>query len=371
MNKNLTIIGGGFSSWVAASIFTDNDYAVDIFEGENKSFGSQQISPNGWRALSNLINLEKIEAIFEPFHNIYIKKINSDNNLEILYHYNLLEQGYKYGSICRKSLINCFRDYTLKNNIIKIHNSKITNIIPNNNYNELIDDEGKTYKANFIFGSDGINGISRKFVVGSNSNIKKKKIYRSVSFKGNTYSLSKTILQVLIQKNGYYVIYPTIINNKKGTNYIFVPHTNEFEPPPLSNKILNYLIPEDLKWQTTYSSFNDGEKNSIYKNGVFLFGDSAFAIPPHIAQAGNQILEDGVYIKKLLNQNYDFYQMVNMFIKERYFKKDYLAQKSKIIGKILNAQKFTKYFRDYSLKLYGTDLVDKILSPIWTTESNE
>ena len=231
--------------------------------------------------------------------------------------------------------------------------------------------KGQIFKTNLMLGSDGIDGVSRKFVVGSNSHIKKKKIYRTVSFKDSAYNLSKTILQVLIHKKGYYVIYPTIIKNKKATNYIFVPQNNKTELPTLNNKILNYLIPEDLEWKITYASFNNGEKTSIYKNGLFLFGDAAFPLPPHTAQAGNQILEDAVYIKKLLNENYDFYEIVNMFVKERYFKKDMLAKKSNMVGEILNAQNIAKYFRDYSLKLNGDDLLEKILSPIWTTENYE
>ena len=256
-------------------------------------------------------------------------------------------------------------------NTIKILNSNVTHIVANNNYNELIDDKGKIFKTDLIIGSDGINGVSRKFVVGSNNYIKMKKIYRSISFKESAYNLSKTILQILLQENGYYVIYPTIIDNKKATNYIFVPQNNETELPTLNNKILSYLIPEDLEWKITYASFNDGEKTSIYKNGLFLFGDAAFAIPPHTAQAGNQILEDAIYIKRLLNENYDFHEIVNMYVKERYLKKDMLAKKSKMVGEILNAQNIAKYFRDYSLKLNGNDFLDKILSPIWKTQNYE
>ena len=371
MKKHLTIIGGGFSSWIAATVFADSGYSIDIFEGRNENFGSQQITPNGLKAISKLIELKKIQEYFEPFYNIYIKRIHSNNNLELLFHHNLLEQKYNYGSIERKSIISLFKNHALKNNTIKIHNSNVTNIISNDNYNELIDDEGQIYKANLMIGSDGIKGVSRKFVVGSNCFIKKKKIYRTVSFNDSSYYLTKTILQVLIHINGYYVIYPSIINNKKATNFIFVPLKNEIEPPSLNNKILKYLIPEDLNWKPTYASFNDGEKTSIYKNGLFLFGDAAFAIPPHTAQAGNQILEDAVYIKKLLNENYNFHEIVNMFVKERYLKKDIIAKKSKMVGNILNAQHIKKYFRDYSLKFNGNNLLDKVLSPIWTTENYE
>ena len=371
MKKHLTIIGGGFSSWVAASIFADNGYSVDVFEKEKDSFGSQQITPNGWKALSKLIDLKNIQKHFEPFYNIYIKKLNSKNNLEILLHHDLIEKSNNYGSIQRKSIISFFKNHALKNNTIKIINSNVKNIVSNNNYNELIDDKGQIFRTNFMVGSDGIDGVSRKFVVGSNSYIRKKKIFRTISFKDSAYNLSKTILQVLVHENGYYVIYPTIINEKKATNYIFVPKNNETELPSLNNKVLNYLIPEDLEWNITYASFNYGENTSIYKNGLFLFGDAAFAIPPHTAQAGNQILEDAVYIKKLLNENYDFHEIVNMYVKERYLKKDMLAKKSKMVGEILNAQNITKYLRDFSLKLNGNELLDKILSPIWTTESYE
>ena len=371
MKKHLTIIGGGFSSWVAASIFADSGYSIDIFEGKNESFGSQQITPNGWEALSNLIELKNIKKYFEPFYNIYIKRLNSKNNLEILHNHYLVRENNNYGSIQRKSIISFFKNHALKNNTIKIINSNVTNIVTNNNYNELIDDKGQIFKTNLIIGSDGIDGVSRKFVIGSNSYIRKKKIFRTISFKDSAYNLSKTILQVLVHENGYYVIYPTIINEKKATNYIFVPKNNETELPSLNNKVLNYLIPEDLEWNITYASFNYGEKTSIYKNGLFLFGDAAFPLPPHTAQAGNQILEAAVYIKKLLNENYDFYEIVSMFVKERYLKKDMLAKKSKMVGEILNAQNITKYLRDYSLKLNGNDLLDKILNPIWTTESYE
>ena len=129
MKKHLTIIGGGFSSWVAASIFADNGYSVDVFEKEKDSFGSQQITPNGWEALSNLIELRNIQKYFEPFYSIYIKKLNSNNNLEVLYHQDLVEQNYNYGSIERKSIISFFKKNALKKNTIKIINSNVTNII--------------------------------------------------------------------------------------------------------------------------------------------------------------------------------------------------------------------------------------------------
>ena len=74
MMKNITIIGGSVAAWLAAVVFTKKKYHVNIFEGDSNSFGSQQISPNGWLALNQICNIEHVEPIFEPFNTIHIKK---------------------------------------------------------------------------------------------------------------------------------------------------------------------------------------------------------------------------------------------------------------------------------------------------------
>ena len=60
-----------------------------------------------------------------------------------------------------------------------------------------------------------------------------------------------------------------------------------------------------------------------------------------------------------------------MFVKERYFKKELISKKSQMVGEILNAQKFTKYFIDIAFKSNGSNLLHEIMDPIWTTESYE
>ena len=42
MMKNISIIGGGFSAWLIAAIFSKKRFSVNIFEGKSKNFGSQQ-----------------------------------------------------------------------------------------------------------------------------------------------------------------------------------------------------------------------------------------------------------------------------------------------------------------------------------------
>ena len=371
MDKYLTIIGGGFATWVIASVYAKKGYHLNIFEGKGKSFGSQQLSPNGWFAMSKLINSKLIRPYFEPFHNIHFKKLNSKQNIEFLSQYNLFNKTSNFGSIERESIINVFKNETLKNKSIKVYNSQIKHIISNNENKEILDDNGRVFSAKHIIGADGINGISRRFVVGSNKNIVLKKIFRAVSFENNPYQLTKGILQVIFYDKGYFVIYPTRINKKKATNYIFVPIMNNYDPPTIDNKTVNYLIPKDLNWITSFTSYKSGEKTSIYKNGVFLFGDAAFAIPPHLAQAGNQILEDAAFISEKLREKLDFKEIINSFVKNRYLKKDVIAKKSSIIGNIFSSQKLVGNLRNIGIKSKHLELLDYVLNPIWTNKNYE
>ena len=367
MKNKISIIGGGLAGWATACVFSENGYQVDIFDKKNENFGSQQISPNGWLALANLIDIKKIKPFFEPFNNIKIKYMDVNQRVELLSNCNVDNETINYGSIERESIINLLKNSAVKNNSITFHNSYIKHIIPNAETNEIIDDNGNIFEAKKIIGADSINGVSRKFVMGSDRRSKHKKVFRGLSFKNNCYQLARNSLQLIITTQGHFVIYPTIINKKNATNYIFVPTDDKFIPIIIHDKILSYLIPDDIEWKITFSANICEENNVIHKNGVFLVGDAGTSMPPHIAQAGNQILEDAVFIKNKLQEKNSFNQIINMFIKQRYSKKNIIAKKSAAVGKILSAQKLIGTLRNLSLKSYGNDVVESILNPIWTS----
>jgi 2-polyprenyl-6-methoxyphenol hydroxylase-like FAD-dependent oxidoreductase len=267
--------------------------------------------------------------------------------------------------------VQLLKENALKNKSITTHNSFIEHIVSNNETNEIIDDNGNIFLAKSIIGADSINGVSRKFVIGSDIKSKQKKIFRAFSFKTSSYQLARNSLQLIITSIGHFVIYPTIIDKKNATNYIFVPADDKSIPPIIHDKILSYLIPDDINWDTTFATNTNEENNVIHRNGVFLVGDASVTMPPHIAQAGNQTLEDTAFIKKCLQENNNFKQMINMFIKHRYIKKNIISKKSRSIGKILSAQKLIGHFRNLSLKAYGNEVLETVLNPIWASDINE
>ena len=365
--KSISIIGGGFSAWLIATIFIKKNFSVNVFEGENKHFGSQQISPNGWKALTQIVDIEDIKPVFEAFNAIHIKKINSDEILELLSNYDLTNNNEVYGSISRENLVNILKQKVLSNKNIKIHTSLINHIINNDNKIELLDTKKKIFETDFVIGADGTQGISRKFVVGSNKQTSLKKIFRAVSLDTSSYNLAQKTLQILLHSQGYFVIYPTIIKNKKATNYIFVPSDNNFSPPKFDSKPLNYLIPNKLSWKISLVGNNTNEITSIFKKNVFLFGEAAFPTLPHLAQGGNQILEDAIFLNNFLENNNNLNEMVEFFIQNRSIKREIINQKSKLVGKVLSSQKMTGYFRNIAIQSKGKKLIEDILSQVWAS----
>ena len=365
--KSISIIGGGFSAWLIATIFVKKNFSVNIFEVENKHFGSQQISPNGWKALTQIVDIEDIKPVFEAFNGIHIKKINSEEILELLSNYDLTNNNEVYGSISRDNLVNILKQKALSNKNIKIHTSLINHIINNDNKIELLDTKKKIFETDFVIGADGTQGVSRKFVVGSNKQTSFKKIFRAVSLDTSSYNLAKKTLQILLHSQGYFVIYPTTIKNKKATNYIFVPSNNNFSPPTFDSELLNYLIPNTLDWQISLVGNNTNEITSIFKKGVFLFGEAAFPTLPHLAQGGNQILEDAIFLKDFLENNNNFNEMVESFIQNRSKQREIINQKSKIVGKALSSQKLTGYFRNLAIQSKGKKLIEDILNQVWVS----
>ena len=363
--KSISIIGGGFSAWLIASIFIKKKFSVNVFEGENLHFGSQQISPNGWKALTQIVDKEDIKPVFEAFNAIHIKKINSEEILELLSNYDLTNNDEVYGSISRENLVNILKQQILSNKDVKIYSSLINHIIDSDNKIELLDTKKRIFETDFVIGADGRQGASRKFVVGSNKQTNLKKIFRAVSLDTSSYNFAKKTLQILLHSQGYFVIYPTIIKNKKATNYIFVPSNNNFSPPTFDSELLNYLIPNRLNWQISLVGNNTSEITSIFKKGVFLFGEAAFPTLPHLAQGGNQILEDAVFLKDFLEYNNNFNEMVESFIQNRSKRREIINQKSKIVGKALSSQKITGYLRNLAIQSKGKKLIEDILNEVW------
>ena len=66
---------------------------------------------------------------------------------------------------------------------------------------------------------------------------------------------------IQLSKTVYKVSFTKIIDKKNATNYIFVSADDKSTPPVIHDKILSYLIPDDINWDTTFSTNSNEENN--------------------------------------------------------------------------------------------------------------
>ena len=369
--KKIIIIGGGLSAWSVANSFSNKkNLNVILISKKHLHFGAQQLSPNGLQSFISLIGHKKISHLVEAISNFKISLIDN-KKINILSNYNLDKNNNIYCSISRCKLINELKKVALKNSNFTIINDEVKYFFKKNMGNtQILTAKGKLLEADIIIGADGYFGKSRNYVCG-NETKPLKKVFRSISLDRNKFSLTKSILQIFLTHYGHFVIYPFKEVKKKFVNYIFVPNKSyrKEEHDPLIKSFHPLL--EELNWELTYSVDSDENFSSISKNNVFLFGDAALPIQPHLAQAGNQILEDAVYLKKLVEKNLEREFIISNFVENRFIKKKLLKKHSSLAGKFLSSNNIFSVPRNFIISKFSNHLFDDIFGLIWKNNNEK
>ncbi len=362
--KKIIIIGGGLSAWSVANSFSDKkNIDIILINKKHVPLGAQQLSPNGLKSFVSLIGNRNIDHLFETINNFKISLIDK-KKINVLSNYNLDKNNNIYGSISRNSLINELKKSALKNTNLTILKDEVKFLLKKNIRNtQIITANGNLLEADIIFGADGYAGKSRNYVCG-NEYKSQKRVFRSISLDPKKFSLTKSILQVFLTRYGHFVIYPFKENKKKLVNYIFVPN-KYFQDDPSNLQIKNFHpLFEEIIWNKTYFIDSDENFSSIFKNNVFLFGDAALPIQPHLAQAGNQILDDAVYLKQLIQTNLDREFIISNFVEKRLIEKKLLKKYSSVAGKFLSSNNIFSIPRNFIISKLSNELFDYIFSLI-------
>ena len=129
--KNILIIGNSLSAWSVANAFINKKVNITIIGYKNKTFGAQQLSPNGFKALKKLTENNDVKKIV---HEIIKFQINSYNNNKTrnLKNFYFNEFDLKYFSVSREMLINFLIKNVKKNIQINEINKSCFGIIQKN-----------------------------------------------------------------------------------------------------------------------------------------------------------------------------------------------------------------------------------------------
>ena len=361
--KKIIIIGNGFSAWSVANAFLNKKVQITIIGKKKSIFGAQQLSPNGLIGLKKLTENDDIKNIIYEIIQFQINSINN-NKTKNLKNFYFNEFDLKYYSVSREMLINLLIK-NIKNKIeIKEINKSCVGIIQKNSGKlEVLMDNEELLSADIIIGADGVNGVTRKYVCGT-TNIVTKKVFRGVSNDKNKLLLRQKTLELNFSNYGHFVSYPFINYNKKYINYVFIPNKS-FQN---SNKILDKLKSiskfSSIDWNVGYFYFYEDEIQTLHKNNILLFGDAGFSFEPHLAQVGNNIIEDASYLKFLLKNNNSYDKIFESFSINTCKKKRKLKTISNIVGIAFGINNFTK-LRNSLVSNFSDQQMCNFLKKVW------
>ena len=361
--KKILIIGNSLSAWSVANAFINKKVNITIIGYNNKTFGAQQLSPNGFKALKKLTGNNDVKKIV---YEIIKFQINSYNNNETrnLKNFYFNEFDLKYFSVSREMLIN-FLIQNVKDNIHvnEINKSCVGIFQREPGKLEVLVDNKEFISADVIIGCDGVNGITRKYVCGTTS-IVKKQVFRGISNDKKQLLLKQKTLELNFSNYGHFVSYPFINNNKTYINYVFIPN-RLFQN---SNKILDKLKSiskfSQIDWNDGHFYFYEDEIQTIHKNNILLFGDAGFSFEPHLAQVGNNIIEDASYLKFLVENTNSYNEIFESFSRNTSEKKRKLKSISNIVGNSFGINTFAK-LRDKLVSNFSDQLMSNFLKKVW------
>ncbi len=361
--KKIIIIGNGLSAWSVANAFVNKNVHVTIIGKEKNILGAQQLSPNGFSSLKKLTENDDIKNIIYEIIQFQINS-NINNKTKNLKNFYFYEFDEKYFSVSREMLINLLITNLKKKIKIKEINKSCVGIIQNNfGKLDVLMDNDELISADIIIGADGVNGITRKYVCGT-TNIITKKVFRGISDDKNKLLLKQKTLELNFSNYGHFVSYPFINKNKKYINYVFIPNKSFQNSNKIFDRLKNISKFSSINWSEGYFYFYEDEIQILHKNNVLLFGDAGFSFEPHLAQVGNNIIEDASYLKILLENNNSYDKIFENFSRNTLKKKRELKAISNIVGISFGINTFTK-LRDSLVSNFSDELMYNFLKKVW------
>ena len=357
--SELIIVGDGIAGSIAAYICAKLNLKALWFAPKNKSFnGAIQVPPNSIDALKGLGIFKDLRKHLTPISMIRVRDQFLKQDLSSI------DVNNHYFSVARQDLLSVIKSSFKKNSSVTVLEERIISIEKKGNCYNCITSSGNVFETNIIIGADGSGGVCRMQAGNINQNSNKKFIYRgTLSAKNNNRALFQSSVNLWLNDGWHLVYYPYSKFNY--LNLILVGKD--------SIEKLNKSTQEEFKklnnveWQPV--KLNKISSETIYNSGqIFLIGDAAHPIYPHLAQGAAQTFLDGFTLMKVLSSNNDINLSLIEYAKIRTETINQVKEMSYLSGKVFSAKGTIAKIRN---KLLLSDYLDleNFLNKIWEKDS--
>ena len=353
--SELIIVGDGIAGSLAAYVCAKLNIKALWFAPKNKSLnGAIQIPPNSVDALKGLGLFKDLKKHLTPISMIRVRDQFLKQDLSSI------DVNNYYFSIARQELLLVIKSSFKKNSSLTILEEKIISIEKKGNCYNCITSLGNVFETKVIIGADGSGGVCRMQAGTIDQNSNKTFIYRgTLNAEKNNNALFQSSVNLWLNDGWHLVYYPYL-----GFNYLnlILVGINSIEK-------LNKSSQEELKklhnveWQRVKTSKISSE--AIYNSGqIFLIGDAAHPIYPHLAQGAAQTFLDAFTLFKCLSSNNEINLSLIEYAKIRTATINRVKEMSYLAGEAFSAKGTIAKIRN---NLFLVDYLDleNFLNKIW------
>ena len=355
-NYEFVIIGGGIAGAIAAYICSKLNKKVIWFSGNNNTLeGAIQVPPNSIKSLKKIGCFEILRDHLNPISLIRIRDQNIRQDLSTI------SVDRKYYTLDRKILFSVLKKQIIKNSNIKIIDEKVISFEDFGEACKCITSTGKEYISEFILGADGFSGITRNnFINKQKNNIQSKHIFRAVLKKEkHNQILFQSSINLWLDDGWHIVYYP--FSNSKLLNLILVGKNSIKSLEDSNNFELNLI--KKINWKRIH--YENIIHETIFNfRKIFLLGDAAHPIQPHLAQGAAQTFLDGSILLENLSKNNDALAGLQDYAKTRSKYINEVKDMSFLTGHVFSAKGIQAKIRN-KLILGSNDYIKKFMYKIW------
>ena len=357
--SELIIVGDGIAGSLAAYVCAKLNIKALWFAPKNKSLnGAIQVPPNSVDALKGLGIFKDLKKHLTPISMIGVRDQFLKQDLSSI------DVNNHYFSVARQELLSVIQSSFKKNSSVTVFEERIISIEKRGNYYNCITSLGNVFVTKIIIGADGSNGVCRLQTGNIDQNSNKVLIYRgTLSAKKNNRALFQSSVNLWLNDGWHLVYYP--YSDFNYLNLILV-GKNSIEK-------LNKSPQEEFKklhnveWQSVKTSKISSE--AIYNSGqIFLIGDAAHPIYPHLAQGAAQTFLDAFTLLKVLSSNNYINLSLIEYAKIRTATINRVKDMSYLTGRVSSAEGTIAKIRNNLLLSEYLDL-ENFLNKIWEKDS--
>lgn len=372
-SAEIGIIGCAIAGLSAALGIAKSGHRAVIFGKPHLNLaGALQLAPNGFAALETLSCLSSITPYLTRLNAIEIRSARTNACLSIIDHD---APNYRdYGAIGRGALATALYQLAQANDAISFCEDDVAGLSSTTDDTTLTTTKGKTYHFDAVIGADGQNGITRDFVASADvkQEVMRQALRASVSADQLPQSFSAHRTQLWLGDGYHLVSYPyhDPQQNKPMVNLVYCTDKSALAPDDIiaatlsAKPVLAPLCTADITWhKTPLPSAN--QLSSWRRQGVFLIGDAAHFMPPHLAQGAGQTLEDAAQLSVALTNCTDVKQAAKDWALMRQKRLRPLIEKAEATGSIMRLKGPFAMMRNAAVELGGHRLIEKWLARVW------